>query len=271
LNNLESLVALDPETLQILQERLDLGYRLLKKHQVQATGELIQLAAELGTELNTHSDAEAEIGKLKEAFRESEAALTSLAAQLHAARTASAPAFAKQINGLLKLIGMPDARLKIECREKETFDEFGKEDISFLWDANKSGDFQPFQKTASGGELSRIMLCIKTLTAKALALPTLIFDEVDTGISGEAAKQVALLLRSLSESHQVMSITHQAQIAAKGTAHFYVYKTKNNQQINTRIRQLEEKERVRILAQMIGGDNPSPAALKNAEELMGVA
>jgi DNA repair protein RecN (Recombination protein N) len=147
----------------------------------------------------------------------------------------------------------------------------GIDKVSFLLDANNSGKAQPIHKAASGGEMSRIMLCIKSLTARAMHLPTLIFDEVDTGISGEAARQVGLLLRDLATWHQVICITHQPQVAAKGTRHFYVYKDAGgDNRITTKIRVLKPDERVLAIARMIGGEEPSDAAMQNARELVTV-
>jgi len=270
LDSLQRTVDLDPEQLQNLQERLDLGYRLLKKHGVQQTGELIAIHLQLSTELQEQSHAGQTLQALQEQLNTAEQELTVLAAQLHEKRQATAPGFAAQVNELLALVGMPNALLKIEVQSSATLQEYGSDQVSFLFDANKSGKFSPVQKAASGGEMSRIMLCIKALTAKALELPTLIFDEVDAGISGEAAKQVGLLLRSLSDYHQVLCITHQPQVAGKGTQHFYVYKTTTDQgQVKTRIRLLSSEERIRAIAQMIGGEKPSEAAIENARELVG--
>lgn len=267
-SNLESKVDLMPDQLQLLQERLDLGYRLWKKHQVQSTRELIELKEQLESELMLHSDGEAHIQLLGAELAARRKDMEQDAGILYQKRKKQAPLFAKEVNEALALIGMPNAILKIEVVENEHCDEYGRNGVSFLWDANKSGKFQPVQKSASGGELSRIMLCIKALTAKAMDMPTLIFDEVDTGISGEAARQVSILLRSLSERHQVLCITHQPQIAGKGTMHFHVYKITEHNQIKTRIRVLNQEERIRNIAQMIGGENPSTAALKSAKELV---
>ena len=270
LDSLQNKVDLDPEQLQTLQERLDLGYRLLKKHGLQTTEELVQLHRQLSEELLQQSHSEQALSDLKEQITQAELELQKLAVALHQKRVKTAPVFAAKVNELLALVGMPNALLKIEITKGEHLQEYGTDLIAFLFDANKSGKFSPVQKAASGGEMSRIMLCIKALTAKALALPTLIFDEVDAGISGEAAKQVGTLLRSLSDYHQVLCITHQPQVAGKGTQHFYVYKTTTDQeQVKTRIRLLNNDERIRAIAQMIGGEKPSEAALENARELVG--
>src|SRR5690606_11333263 len=173
-----------------------------------------------------------------------------------------------KINELLHLVGMPNAAFKIEVTSAPEPGIYGMDVVRFLLDANKSGQLLPVYKAASGGEMSRIMLCIKSLTAKAVHLPTLIFDEVDTGISGEAAKQVGLLLSHLGMHHQVVCITHQPQVAAKGAKHFFVYKEPDADRIKTKVKVLQPEERVRAIAQMIGGEKPSEAALQNARELV---
>jgi DNA repair protein RecN (Recombination protein N) len=140
--------------------------------------------------------------------------------------------------------------------------------VEFLFDANKSGRFEPLRKVASGGEFSRLLLCIKTLVAGSLAMPLMIFDEIDTGISGEAAKQVGILMKEMGGSHQVISITHQPQIAARADAHYFVYKKEQNGAIRTQLRRLNEEERVESIAKMMSGEKPSSAALESAKELM---
>lgn len=270
LDSLQDKVDLDPGQLQVLQERIDLGYRLLKKHSVQTTDELVSLHRQLSEELLQQSHSEQTLLALQEQITTVEGELQEMASALHLKREETAPGFSEKINELLSLVGMPNAILKIEITPGAALQEYGTDQVAFLFDANKSGKFTPVQKAASGGEMSRIMLCIKALTAKALDLPTLIFDEVDAGISGEAAKQVGLLLRSLSDYHQVLCITHQPQVAGKGTQHFYVYKIATEQDmVKTRIRLLTTEERIRAIAQMIGGEKPSEAALENARELVG--
>src|SRR3984893_12379644 len=162
---------------------------------------------------------------------------------------------------------MPNARLKVELKDAALHIS-GKDQIDFLFDANKSNRFEPIRKVASGGELSRLMLCIKSLVAQSIDLPTLIFDEIDTGISGEAAKQVALLLKNLSRSRQVICITHQPQIAGKADEHFVLYKMIRGEAIHANIKLLNREERIASIAEMLGGEKPTAAALENARELM---
>jgi DNA repair protein RecN (Recombination protein N) len=177
--------------------------------------------------------------------------------------------FAENVNSLLARVGMPNARFAAELRVLDALNELGTDTIEFLFDANKSNRFEPLRKVASGGELSRLMLCIKSLVAKKLQLPTLIFDEIDTGISGEAAKQVGNIMKELSASHQLISITHQPQIAAKADAHYFVYKAIEKDTIVTSIRMLSNDERITTIAQMLSGEKPTAAALQNAREMVG--
>ena len=162
---------------------------------------------------------------------------------------------------------MPNARLKVQLLESD-LNIFGMDTIDFLFDANKSNRFEPIRKVASGGELSRLMLCIKSLVAQSIDLATLIFDEIDTGISGEAARQVGIILKGLSQQRQVICITHQPQIAGKADAHYFVYKEIKGDAIKTNIRSLTQDERITTIAKMLSGEKPTAAALENAREMI---
>jgi DNA repair protein RecN (Recombination protein N) len=162
---------------------------------------------------------------------------------------------------------MPNARLKVSIAPG-ALQAWGQDNIEFLFDANKSGQFAPIRKVASGGELSRLMLCIKSLVAQSVALPTLIFDEIDTGISGEAARQVGVILKDLAHGHQVICITHQPQIAGKADAHYFVYKENRDGKVTTGVRLLGTEERINAIAQMLSGEKPTAAALENAREMV---
>ncbi len=162
---------------------------------------------------------------------------------------------------------MPNARLQVSMLQQAPSNN-GIDAIEFLFDANKSGQFKPVNKVASGGELSRLMLCVKSLVAEKMDLPTLIFDEIDTGISGEAAKQVGIIMKKLAANRQVICITHQPQIAGKADAHFFVYKELVNEKVKTNIRQLSTDERITAIAQMLSGEKPTAAALENAREMV---
>ena len=264
----ERKVLLDPAVMEELQQRIDLGYKLLKKHGVNTTGELLALQQKLEEELKATLDVKDAIDRLATEEGIIYKELVTEADKLSAQRKKATPEFIKKINELLALVGMPNARFDVRI-EASAPSVHGADTIQFLLDANKSGQFQLLQKAASGGEMSRIMLCIKSLTAKALHLPTLIFDEVDTGISGEAARQVALLLRELSQYHQVICITHQPQVAARGSRHFYVFKEADKSgRLSTKVKVLQPDERILAIARMIGGEQPSEAAISNAKELV---
>ncbi len=264
----EGKVSLDPDVMEELQQRIDLGYKLLKKHAAKTTAELLEWQRKFTEELRATLDINEAIERLAKEegiiFKE----LVAEAEKLSEHRKKVIVPFTGKINELLTLVGMPNARFDVRI-EKTPPSPHGIDHIQFLLDANKSGQFQLLQKAASGGEMSRIMLCIKSLTAKALHMPTLIFDEVDTGISGEAARQVAILLRELSQYHQVICITHQPQVAARGSRHFYVYKEADNKErLSTKVKVLQPDERVLAIARMIGGEQPSDAAINNAKELV---
>ncbi|HEX2845995.1 MAG TPA: DNA repair protein RecN [Chitinophagaceae bacterium] len=257
----------DPARIEQLNDRLSLGYRLQKKHGVSNTAGLLEIMKQLGEKLQAvlHIDEEIQ-QKEKETGRLFEEA-GKLAKKITAARTKEIRPLEEKVNKLLVQVGMPNARLKVDLRAAE-LREWGADTIEFLFDANKSGQFHPLRKVASGGELSRLMLCIKSLVAQSIDLPTMIFDEIDTGISGEAAKQVGIIMKGLAGKRQVICITHQPQIAGKADAHYFVYKEKVRDTIKTNIRQLKPEERITAIAQMLSGEKPTAAALENAREML---
>jgi DNA repair protein RecN (Recombination protein N) len=268
LEHLEGKISLNPEQMARLEERMDIGIKLQKKHAVQSTNELIAIYEQLGEELKATLNLHEEIARLEHVKTELFDSVQKIGDKLSTSRKKLAPELATQITTLLSEVGMPNAHFKIDIRPLPKPGINGLDQIAFQLDANKSGNFQPVYKAASGGEMSRIALCIKSLIARAVHLPTLIFDEVDTGISGEAARKVAALLKDLAQYHQVICITHQPQVAAKGTTHFYVFKEQGKDgKINTQIRVLEPEEKILAIAKMIGGEQPSEAAINNAREL----
>ncbi len=261
-------VQYNPERIQLMNEKISVGYKLQKKHVVTTTNELLTIKELLQAKLeNILNVGEAITAKEKEAGQLLNNCMQ-MAATISANRNTAAGPFAEKVNLLLKQVGMPNAQIKISITPTATY-QYGTDTITFLFDANKTNRFEPLSKVASGGELSRLMLCIKSLVAKKLQLPTLIFDEIDTGISGEAAKQVGIIMKELSQGHQVIAITHQPQIAAKAAAHYFVYKENKGGKINTSIRLLNDDERIAAIAQMLGGEKPTAAALQNAREMVG--
>ncbi|HEX2683901.1 MAG TPA: DNA repair protein RecN [Ferruginibacter sp.] len=269
LDHINSSVNYSAERIQIVNDRISLGYKLQKKHGLSTTNELLALKDELQAKLN-------DILNIGDAIREKEKLTKELLDQceqkakaISANRKKAIKPFTENVNNLLTRVGMPNARFTVEALALDSLGELGIDKIEFLFDANKSNRFEPLRKVASGGELSRLMLCIKSLVAKKLQLPTLIFDEIDTGISGEAAKQVGNIMKELSASHQLISITHQPQIAAKATAHYFVYKAIAQDKIVTSVRLLDNDERITAIARMLSGEKPTAAALQNAREMVG--
>ncbi len=260
-------ISADAAEIERINERLSLGYRLLKKHGVKTTSELIELknglAEKLQAVLNIDEAIEADQKEYETGFKSAEES----AAKISAARKAQVKGLETQVAKMLAQVGMPNAVLKVDL-QKTPLQYNGCDKIEFLFDANRSGNFQPLRKVASGGELSRLMLCIKSLVARSMNMPTLIFDEIDTGISGEAAKQVGVIMKDLAASRQVISITHQPQIAGKADAHFFVYKTVKGAAVTTSVRQLGTDERIVAIAKMLSGEKPTAAALENAREMV---
>jgi DNA repair protein RecN (Recombination protein N) len=257
----------DPEQIERLNERIHTGYKLFRKHNVHTTAELMHLQQELADKLQETLNIAGEILAMEKQVEIHAKMAGELAAGLSRGRKAQVPVLEEKVNALLKKVGMPNARLKVNLTEI-ALGESGRDEVEFLFDANNSNRFEPLKKVASGGELSRLMLCIKSLVAQSLDMPTLLFDEIDSGISGEAAKQVGIILRELSKKRQVICITHQPQIAGKGDAHFYVFKETRNGRTFTGIRLLDSKERVVVIAKMLSGEKPTAAAMENARELV---
>lgn len=267
LNRIQQGIRADPQRMETIEDRVSAGFKLLRKHNATNTGDLLKIQQELSEKLLSVSNMESKMGDLEKLESLAHANALHLAEGISEKRKAQLAPFTKKVNTLLKQVGMPNAELHIELEKKELSPE-GIDAIMFLFDANKSGRAEPVGKVASGGELSRLMLCIKSLVAAKLELPTLIFDEIDSGISGEAAKQVGRIMQDLATHHQLISITHQPQIAAKAVAHYFVFKETRNNRVVAGIKILNTEERVLAIAQMLGGEEPSAIALENAREMI---
>ena len=264
----------DPSKIEEIDSRLSAGYKLLKKHGVKTTNELLeikqQLERKLHAVLNVGEQMELKEKETDRLFAEAEQA----AAKISEGRKKQIRPLEEKVNDLLAQVGMPNAKLKVELRNNETLNFYGSDKIEFLFDANclrtagRSGQFQPIRKVASGGELNRLMLCIKSLVAQSVDLPTMMFDEIDTGISGEAARQVGIIMKGLASKRQIICITHQPQIAGKADAHFFVYKELVDDTVKTNIRQLTKEERITAIAKMLSGEKPTIAAMENAREMV---
>ncbi len=257
----------DEAQVEKLNERIHTGYKLFKKHGVSTTSDLINLRDDLQKKLLDSLNIAEEIHEKEKMVESLVKEATAVAKNLSANRKAQLPGLEEKVNSLLKKVGMPNARIRVTCNTV-VLNEQGIDNIEFLFDANKSERFEPLKKVASGGELSRLMLCIKSLVAQSMNMPTLFFDEIDSGISGEAARQVGIILKELSRKRQVICITHQPQIAGKGDAHFYVYKEQEGETVNTKIRLLDKEARIVAVAKMLSGDKPTAAAIENARELV---
>ena len=267
-DRLNGSVKFNAEKISLLNERLALGYKLMKKHNVQTTSELLVVKAELEQKLNIVLNLQENISKKEKDVNELFKQAQKIAEKISASRQKQIKPFEDKVNKLLAQVGMPNAKIKVDIKNNE-LNVFGQDAIEFLFDANKTNRFEPLRKVASGGELSRLMLSIKSLVAKSIQLPTLIFDEIDTGISGEAARQVGVIMKDLSNAHQVIAITHQPQIAARASAHYFVYKEIKGDKIVTSIKLLNPDERITAIATMLSGERPTAAAFENAREMIG--
>ena len=258
----------DPAKVEEIDNRLSAGYKLLKKHGVKTTNELLDIKQQLREKLqavfNVGEQIEVKEKETEGLFRE----VTIKAARISEGRRRQTKSLEEKVNDLLGQVGMPNAKLKVEIENNQQLNFYGSDKVEFLFDANRSGQLQAIRKVASGGELNRLMLCIKSLIAQSVDLPTMIFDEIDTGISGEAARQVGIIMKSLSSKRQIVCITHQPQIAGKADAHFFVYKEVIGDSVKTNIRQLTNEERITAIAKMLSGEKPTIAAMHNAREMM---
>ena len=267
IDNLNDSINFDQQRIDFVNERLSAGYKLLKKHGVQTTNELLAIQADIVQKLDAVLNIDDNIIAKEKVLNVLQQQALSASENISAKRRNQVPAFEQKVNELLKQVGMPNARLKVQILDTD-LNRFGTDAIEFLFDANKSNRFEPIRKVASGGELSRLMLCIKSLVAQSVDLPTMIFDEIDTGISGEAARQVGFIMKDLAINRQLITITHQPQIAGKADAHFFVFKEIKGDTINTNIKLLNRDERIIAIAQMLSGEKPTAAALENAKEMV---
>ncbi|BDQ13445.1 DNA repair protein RecN [Sediminibacterium sp. TEGAF015] len=267
LERINDHVHFDAAKIDWVNQRISEGYKLLKKHGVTTTAELLEIQTALSNKLFEAVAIDEAILAKQVAANDLMHQLKQTAKQITASRKLVIEGFEKSVNALLKQVGMPNAQIKVNL-QTIPLSAYGVENVELLFDANKSNRFEPIRKVASGGELSRLMLCIKSLVAQKIDLPTLIFDEIDTGISGEAAKQVGIIMQELAGNRQIICITHQPQIAGKANAHYFVYKENKDNQIKTNIKLLSTEERIHAIAQMLSGEKPTAAALENAKEMI---
>lgn len=267
--NIAQQTNINPDRLQIIQERLDLIYRLEHKHRVESIDDLLSIQNSLDKKLQSFDHQDESIQKVKIEIATIEKSLLKMAKELSANRVKNFDVVIEDITNNLKELGIPNAQLEVEHSIHENeLNKDGYDDIKILFSANKGQKPESISKVASGGELSRLMLCIKSLLAKKEKLPTIIFDEIDTGVSGEVALKMGAIMRNLSQSIQVISITHLPQIAGLGKHHYYVYKDHSAKETSTKIKELDANERIVEIAKMLSGDNPTAGALENAKELL---
>lgn len=258
----------DPERTQEVQERLDMVYRFQNKHQVASIKELLDIQADLQQQLDDIGDLSQEIERLQQSTQEQRQQLEAMAEELSTRRHSVVGGFENKVEQMLAQLSMQHAKLKVDISRTEDLELTGFDEVNFLFAANKGGRLQLIKDVASGGELSRLTLVVKSLVASAIPLPTLIFDEIDTGISGDVALKMGSILRQLSSEHQVVSITHSPQIASKANAHYFVYKKDKEDRTVTEVRPLEMEGRVYAIATMLSQDPPSESAINTAKELL---
>jgi DNA repair protein RecN (Recombination protein N) len=258
----------DPQRIAEAQDRLNVLYKLQKKHGVANVAELLSIQADLEKQTSGFTNLDKEIVALEQGIAAQEKALRTQAGTLSERRKSVPTSFEERVKAMLTQLSMPHAQLKVDISELEQLGPTGLDEVQFLFATNIGARFLPIKDVASGGELSRLTLCTKSLVADAIPLPTLIFDEIDSGISGDVSLKMGLILKELSARHQVISITHTPQIAARADAHYFVYKKVDGQRTVTNIRKLEPDERVRSIAVMLSGNPPSDSALATARELV---
>ncbi len=258
----------DESRLTLVTERLNLIHGLQKKHRLNSVEELIQKTFALEDELHDLEHLDEVLEELRKQLDQSEQAVKAAGERLSESRKNAIAGLTDKLHDLLKQVGMPNARISVELEPTQEFQPKGLDIAVFRFSSNPGSSPLPIYKVASGGELSRLMLCLKSILADSQALPTLIFDEIDTGISGEVAAKVARLLRVLAKGHQLISITHLPQIAGAGEHHYYVHKEVKNGTTHTGMRLLDEEERLDVLASMLSGETTSDSAKANAREML---
>lgn len=265
----EEAIEFDPERAEFVKERINTLYRLLKKHRMNDVSELVQLRQELQEKATITDNVDEALDKRKKAFDTSSTALQASGKKLSDSRKKIFTGLGKSITTLLKELGIPNATFEFDHAHTEPSSS-GIDKIDILFSANKGIASKPLAQVASGGEFARLMFCIKHVMAERQAMPTLVLDEIDTGVSGEIALKLGGMMKAMAKRHQVIAISHLPQIAAKGDAHFFVYKDNSAAKTISLIKQLSEKERIEKIAEMIGGAKPSKVAIDSAKELLAV-
>lgn len=262
------LVYSDPEKLETINQKLQLIYNLQKKHNVSTVEDLLAIQSELEGKVVSVSTLEQEIELLENTIQDLELQLNSIALKISQSRKEAIPNLTEKLITILNLLGMPNVRFKIEIQDSGSYKNNGKDMLQFLFSANKGTDFGLLKKVASGGEMSRIMLAVKSILSQYSKLPTIIFDEIDTGVSGEIANKMGEIMREMSGTMQVFAITHLPQIAAKGSNHYKVFKTVLGENTVSELKLLNADERIIEIAEMLSGKDISDSAMNHAKALL---
>ncbi|MBP1639040.1 MAG: recN [Bacteroidetes bacterium] len=268
LNKTQENIDVDPAKAEQIKQRLDLLYTLEQKHRVNSVEELISLRDKIDQQLQQIESLDDEIERLEKEAKKRHEEMLHAGAKLSTKRKAALPQIEKHLVTQLKQLGMPDIRFEVRITPRAEWNTTGNDDIQFYFSANKNSQLQPVAETASGGEISRVMISLKSLVASTKSLPTIIFDEIDMGISGEVANAMSLIMKNLGTYMQVIAITHLPQIAAQGSTHYKVFKNNTKETTETSIKQLTNNERITEIASMLSGDSISQAAIENAKQLL---
>lgn len=261
-------VNVDPQRLEQVSQRLDLIYTLEKKHHAGSLAELLQTQASFEQQMEEMDNSEEKTSLMEQEIAQLEKQLEEMAKAITQKRQENKPALEQSVEDILHSLGMPNAKLEVRIEPLAQLETTGKDAVRFFFSANKNAPLQPIANVASGGELSRIMLALKSILCRTEELPTVILDEIDTGVSGEVADKMGALMQAMGEKMQVISITHLPQIASKGATHYKVYKEDDETTTHSRIKLLNDAERVTEIAQMLSGSALSEAAVQNAKELL---
>ena len=268
LNRCSEKLVNDPAQLELINQKLQLIYNLQKKHQVSSVDDLIEIQNNLENTLLEIGNLEEEISALTNSIQSKTDNLDLLSNTIHKNRLKAIPVLSQKLIAILETLGMPNVRFKMSLNSTSTYFDNGKDELQFLFSANKGTDFGLLKKVASGGEMSRIMLAVKAILAQYSKLPTLIFDEIDSGVSGEIANKMGEIMKEMSQKMQIFAITHLPQIAAKGTAHFKVSKATIGEDTQSELKLLTSEERIVEIAQMLSGTVVSDSALNHAKALL---
>ncbi len=258
----------DPNRLEVVNAKLQVLHNLMQKHIVSNVSELISIRENLKEKVSVTENMDTQIVAIEKKLKTIEQQLNQLAKDIHKTRENAIPTLTEQLEAILGSLGMPNAKFKVELKLVDKFLLNGKDELSFLFSANKGGQFNELKKAASGGELSRIMLAIKSILSKYTQLPTIMFDEIDTGVSGEISNKMGSIMQQMSKTMQVFTITHLPQIASKGDTHFKVFKEDVDEVTQTQLKKLTSEERIVEIAQMLGGATLSDSALEHAKQLL---